>query len=608
MSLGDCWFIDFDKFTLNDKLQGVNFGIYGSTEREMVPNDLNKIEFSLVKFESSLMRHFVAQFTSLYNFFSTESTANEHSYFQRYARKMLNYMKAELNYCFTFWQNEKMMDYVGHRLSATLLRTYYFLLDLHMNVFKKIPDGNKTYWTSQDSLDDLSEQLAVKYQDLVALIQVFEKLFEELYNKMSPLARLYPHEVDLIVTIWTISNIYFSYSYDDIKNVASAKFPFEEENKLKEKILMSNEMFRIRAEAAKNQTSEEALQERKEHLTTEMYKSQIVNKISQDFDKDSYYLVNKALNNMRENAVRYETEEDYLATRTKGNFLERLRQNAKASTVKKSIPKRISDYDGLLLSSISPQKGLTLMQLNSVKESPNNPLARNKIIHSLISDVADEHNFLVKVTKETSAPVDRKGRVSHFTNDLLSKLELDAKGSTNAPSSDSETFVPPNKKNVTSKVEIDEDEYLRIMNQKLGDFMTARSHTDASDESFLQKRRGIFKSIQILNPGSHPFGDPSKMLKEAESADKDKAAKDGSDSNDSDDEKKKKKKDKAFKKKYGVKEEELQRMIAEAESVVQQQQSKENKGDDIPDEVVLGDLMGIIFENYCLFLFPFSFL
>lgn len=597
MSLGDDWYIDFDRFSLESKLQSVNFGIYTSSDRDILPSDLNKIEFSLVKFESALMRHFVAQFNTVYNFFNTESTTNENPHFQRYARKMLNYTKAELHYCFTFWQNEKHADFVGNRLNATLIRTYYFLLDLQMNVCKRIPKENKSYWTAEDSLEDLSEYLAVKYQDLAAFLQFFEKYFEELYHKLSPLVRTYPLEVNLIVAIWTISNMFFSFSYNDIVQVAGSKFSSAEETKFVDRILSSNEMIRMRAELAKKKSVEEEQRERKEFLSQEMYLSKTVSKIAQDFDNESYYLVTNAVRSMRENAVKFETDEDYIATRTKGNFLERLRQNAQQTQAqKKSVPKRVSDFDSANLPTVSPLKGLTLMQLSSVKESPNNPLARNKIIHSFISDTGDEQNFLVKVPKETASTANRQGAVSHFGKDVLSKLESDAKDSNSQKDTEgNDTYSTANSKKAANvKVEIDEDGYLRIMNQKLAELRTTKDQPDSPDDPGSQRKsRGIFKSIQIMSHGSMTLGDPTKKADGLDTT-KD-AIREGSDHSDADDEEeKKKKREKAFKKKYGVDEDEMKKMIAEAESTVPHQPSKENKGDDIPDEEILGDLLGIL--------------
>ena len=621
MELPRDWFIDYDNETLMTKLKGVTFDVYSPPEREIPPNDLNKIEFSLVKYEFILQRHFVAQHNVTHAFFNTESLVSEDPYFKNHAKKMLNFIKSEINYCSDTWQDELYLDHLVHRLDSLLLRTYYFLLQLHSSLIKKDSEGNSP-WTPTASLEDMLGHLAVRYPDLVSFIQYFEKAYEELYHKISPLARSYQLQLNLIVAIWTVANMFNEYCFEDIIRVSTSKFAREEEQSLKQGILSSNETFRVEEAVEVSPGVMEDKNSMQQWLTGQLGQSSFINKITRTSEQDSFGLVEKALAARKESTINIELEEQLIDVRTKGNFLERLRNTAKLqqqasrnqALLDKTKPADLVPADSVNgLSSVASTKFSTLglSSLSSVKESPNNPLLKNSTMHSMLSDSTDEHDLRAMIARSTQIN-SKQNVISHFNPDILTKLESESKDESKRAGYNDLIASSTRKKDLLSRTNnSEEDDYMRMMNNKLSDSLyrtligeSAQQQQKSAQEELAKQRMeartgGFLKSLQkSVNVG--PMGDPENRkggrddsADQAIDADKSNGDKRGKQADEREDAEKTKKESK---KKMMMEEEFLKLKIASETLTAEQQQyvpSKENKGDDIPDEEILNEVIGM---------------
>ena len=606
MSLPDDWFIDYDQQTLASKLKGVNYDVFAPAERDILPNELNKIEFSLVKYESILQRHFVAQHNVTHSFFNTESLVSEDSAFQLYAKTMLNFIKAEINYCYYFWQNERFLDHLVHRLDASLLRTYYFLLQLHKRL-TRAGSNRRSVWTPDQSLEDMIEYLVVPLPDLAAFIQFFEKTFEDLYHKLSPLARSYQLELNLIIAIWTVSNMYIDYCFEDIVSVSSSKFSHKDEQTLKETLLGRNETFRVKQDEKPTETVNNEQDSLQKWLAGHVSNSAFVDNISQHAEKENFSLLESVFK--REETTISEFEDLPSDNKSKGSFLERLHNNKSNNIPKQPYQRQVSrpkSSDQSMLSSASGLSSVSNMKfstlglssLNSVKESPNNPLAKNSVMHSLLSDSADEHDLRAMIAR--SSKMNKKQQViSHFNHNILSKLDSDSDSRDQLSRDFNDTMLSSiNKRSMYSMQQSNDDEYLRTMKSKLSEnlyrtLIGEKEEQKYSEEELAKQRMqaragGFLKSLQKSMKVSS-MDDPNKLPHGnggSRSADEMKSTADHNQ-----EEKQKKEKQK----KMRMEEEFLKLKIASETMMSEQLQyipSKENKGDDIPDEEILKEIIG----------------
>lgn len=592
------WFVEFDKESIETKMQNVNFALFAPAEREIGPNDLNRVGLSNVEFEAALMKHFCSQLNIMHNFLSTEAIANDDQSFQRYARKMLNYTKAEMSYCYTFWQNEKLLDYVIYRLDATLLRTYYFLLDLHKNVVRCKTLENRSYWNINESLEELAGYLALRMEDLVCLIQYFENAYEMLYNRVSQFSQIYPLEVNLVAAIWGVANMFMEYSYEEIRRSGIARFTPAEENKLKETVLISNKGFRVKKkEIAKNLNEVE--KDAMNYLMAEAAKSRTLTHWGEEIIPNSSRSVMQQMSMEKEKSVKPESEEQSISSIARSNYLERLRESQKNPSIKKKLldnKHTESSFDSNGLSSVSSMKfsTLSLSQLSSVKESPNNPLARSALMNNFISDMGEEHDLRIKIAKE-SKMITRQNIISHFNKDILYKnITSDDQNSRSMNQSNLNMSVETDQKRAMTGKNHEVNEYMKLVTSGLAEELyqslvndKTGGENEANEESEKNKKkpRGLFMNLKMINRQKTII--PVEVKEEKKKKKKKKKKKNAEEELDEDGQPKKK----LSKKKQ--KEEEILKMAAETALIDQlnYQPSKENKGDDIPDEEALGNLI-----------------
>jgi len=214
MQYPDKWVFQYDDETLRANLDEIDYNKYMG-KGEVPMSNWKSIDLSFQEFEKIIQKHLVSQVQILLTFFNTEAVCSDYKSFQDFSNQMINFLKSEMLYCYSFWKFANIKDFVRQRLNASLVRTYRFLMLLQINTLDKYMRERDVFDNAfelnphKECLNNYIEDMLVEYSQIKTIMAFFEKGYGELYEKLQRFNSLYPNDIEMIAKIYLFSKLFF---------------------------------------------------------------------------------------------------------------------------------------------------------------------------------------------------------------------------------------------------------------------------------------------------------------------------------------------------------------------------------------------------------------
>ena len=214
MEYPDNWVFDFDQETLTVDFETTPYVKYLDKGESSLPI-LKSINLSFNDYENEIQKLLLNQFQIILSFFNTEVLCNENRYFEFFSHRVVKYIEAEIIYSINFWAFGSLKEFVRHRVNASLLRFLKFLTALQVMVLEKYNYGRDLSHLSEiepekDALAEHLEDLLVDYQQLNTLITYFRKAYGDLYSKLQTKSLIDQREINVIGKIFLFCKLFFA--------------------------------------------------------------------------------------------------------------------------------------------------------------------------------------------------------------------------------------------------------------------------------------------------------------------------------------------------------------------------------------------------------------
>ena len=632
MELLPKWFLDYDEKTLNYDFSTINYDIYPSYSQLSPFNEIVRLEYSMVRFENALQSHLISQYQMVNLFFTTELEYNDSSAFRQFSKLMLEFIKAEMNYCLFYWKPTSIPKFLHHRLIASLLRTLKFLKIFQVSVVgnynNDIDINNPFYDTNPtlNSINDNKSHLLLRLQDLLTIVHYFEKSYGELYEKIEQLKHTYPIELNLIGEIYLFCQFFFDYNSKAISTQIYWKFPKMTFELLKLQIIKMNKKDIEEIAITNHEKSIKSYEEANDlenSFKKQMMSSLILTKMASEVDpQQAKNLVSSKFKtggattrNRIEESVAEDGGETTKNAKSNG-FLKFKSQKESEKPVRErstvSIP---------LSNNIQVKEKVDRNSLKAFKNSPNNPFANNSVMHSIMTDFIKSNVSIIN--EANSKSVNPNGPLS-----LLNLAMQDAVGDSkiientqkSGKRSDSEISINSNdhmkEKESKSKMKEEKkelDDIHSLINSKFDDKLIKFIANGGKEEEVsiedkqmiklaqLANNTGLLKKKTTLNFSVFDTNliDKKNSADKKASIDKIIEQQEEPDNYSDKDEKNKKKKKKSIEAKVTknkVKVSDKDFIKITGDDIISDEltyvASKEHRGDDIEDEKIMGNLIG----------------
>jgi len=315
MNYPDDWVFEFDQETLTSDFDTIRYVDY-LEGRQPTLKKLKEVTLSFSEYESEIQKVLLNQYQLLHSFFNTEVLCNEHSYFQDFSQIVVKFLEVEILYGISFWVFGSLKQFVRHRVNSSIARTLKFLAALQINVLEKYHrDRNYSFFNEnepeKDSLTEYLEDLYVDYQQLNTMIVYLRKSYAELYSKLQSKNIASSFEMDMIGKVIMYCKVFFMANPKAILKVIGKVVPENVEREVVFDILRVNEVLR-----------KEVIRKKNEYISPEMEKKKIEDYVLKQFS--STFTFKKMISDVDKHYKHPIYEEEMVIERRKAGRLTRI--------------------------------------------------------------------------------------------------------------------------------------------------------------------------------------------------------------------------------------------------------------------------------------------
>ena len=276
MNYPDDWVFEFDQETLTSDFDSIKYIDYLGGRQPTLAK-LKEVALSFNEYENEIQKVLMNQYQLLWSFFNTEVLCNENNYFQYFSQIVVKYIEVEILYGISFWVFGSLKGFVRHRVNSSLARTLKFLAALQIHVLEKFHRDKTLNFLNEnepekDSLTEYLEDMYVDYQQLNTMIVYLRKAYAELYSKLQTKNLASEQEMNMVGKVIMYCKQFFMANPKAILKVIDKVVPQNAERDVVLDILRTNEVLRKQIIAKRN-----------EYISPEMEKKKIEDYVLKQF-------------------------------------------------------------------------------------------------------------------------------------------------------------------------------------------------------------------------------------------------------------------------------------------------------------------------------------
>ncbi len=276
MNYPDDWVFEFDQETLTSDFDSISYVDYLEGRQPTLAR-LKEVALSFNEYENEIQKVLMNQYQLLLSFFNTEVLCNEHNYFQYFSQIVAKFIEVEILYGISFWVFGSLKGFVRHRINSSIARTLRFLSTLQVHVLEKYHKDKTMNFLDEnepekDSLTEYLEDMYVDYQQLNTMIVYMRKAYAELYSKLQTKSLASEQEMNMIGKVIMYCKVFFMANPKAILKVVGKVVPQNAEKDVVLDILRTNEVLRKQIIAKRN-----------EYISPEMEKKKIEDYVLKQF-------------------------------------------------------------------------------------------------------------------------------------------------------------------------------------------------------------------------------------------------------------------------------------------------------------------------------------